>query len=326
MQPQLSVNIGRLRLKNPVMVASGTFGYAEEFSDFMDLKQLGAIVTKTITLKPRQGNPPPRTCETPAGMLNSIGLENPGIDQFLSEKLPALKKFNVPVIVSIASEDNPAEFKELAKRLNKINAVAALELNISCPNIKVHSSKFIVHSKKLRAMSYERGAKLIAQDAKATYELVRAVRKVTKKTLITKLSPNVTDISEIALAAERAGSDAVALINTITAMSIDVETRQPRIATITGGLSGPAIRPIALRMVWEVYRKIKIPIIGMGGIIDTSTALEFFMAGATAISVGTANFIDPGVTLEIIAGIKKYLQKNKISSLNKLIGAIRCQS
>ena len=175
-------------------------------------------------------------------------------------------------------------------------------------------------------MSYERGAKLIAQDAKATYELVRAVRKVTKKTLITKLSPNVTDISEIALAAERAGSDAVALINTITAMSIDVETRQPRIATITGGLSGPAIRPIALRMVWEVYRKIKIPIIGMGGIIDTSTALEFFMAGATAISVGTANFIDPGVTLEIIAGIKKYLQKNKISSLNKLIGAIRCQS
>jgi dihydroorotate dehydrogenase (NAD+) catalytic subunit len=327
MQPQLSVNIGRLRLKNPVMVASGTFGYAEEFSDFMDLKQLGAIVTKTITLKPRPGNPPPRTCETPAGMLNSIGLENPGIDQFLSEKLPALKKFSVPVIVSIASEDNPAEFKELAKRLNKINAVAALELNISCPNIKLASKPV----SQLAGLStgtpaHRHTGKLISQDPNSTYALVKAVRRVTRKTLITKLSPNVTDISEIALAAERAGSDAVALINTITAMSIDVETRQPRIATITGGLSGPAIRPIALRMVWEVYRKIKIPIIGMGGIIDTSTALEFFMAGATAISVGTANFIDPGVTLEIIAGIKKYLQKNKISSLNKLIGAIRCQS
>ena len=321
--PNLNINIGKLQLKNPVMVASGTFGYAEEFSDVIDLKKLGAIVTKTITLKPREGNPNPRTCETPAGMLNSIGLENPGIDKFIKDKLPVLKKIGVPVIMSIASEDDPEEFVLLARRLDKIKEVAAIELNISCPNIRVHSSKFKVHSKELRAASCELRAKLIAQDAKATYEVVKSVRKVTKKTLITKLSPNVTDITEIALAAESAGSDAVSLINTFTGMSIDVETKKPKIATITGGLSGPAIRPIAVRMAWEVYQKIKIPIIGMGGIMDAFSALEFFLAGATAISIGTANFINPKVSIEIIEGIKKYLIKNKIKDIKTLIGILK---
>jgi len=292
MKPDLSVQIGKLKLKNPVMVASGTFGYAEEFKDFMDSKQLGAIVSKTITLRPRRGNPPPRTCETPAGMINSIGLENPGLEVFIEEKLPLLKKIDPPLIVSIASEGDPQEFVTLAQRLDKIKEVAAMELNISCPNIK-------------DARHPPAGTRLISQDPKATYNLVKAVRKVTKKTLITKLSPNVTDITGIALAAEKAGSDAISLINTITAMTIDIQERKPKIAAVTGGLSGPAIRPIAVRMVWEVYQKIGIPIIGMGGIMDTSSALEFFIAGASAISIGTANFINPKASIEIIEGIKK---------------------
>jgi len=285
------------------MVASGTFGYAEEFRDFMDLRKLGAIVTKTITLKPRQGNPPPRTCETPAGMLNSIGLENPGLEVFIKEKLPVLKKTGVPVIVSIASESDPREFITLARRLDKIKAVAAIELNISCPNLQ--------HTK------------LISQDAKETYNLVSQVRKVTQKILITKLSPNVTNIAPIALAAQNAGSDAVSLINTLTAMSIDVDKRKLKIALGIAGLSGPAIRPVAVRMVWEAAQKIRIPIIGMGGIIDASSALEFILAGATAVSVGTANFINPKVSIEIIEGLKKYLSENKIKDIKILIGSLR---
>ena len=313
MKINLSVSIGKLKLKNPVMVASGTFGYAEEFKGFLDLKKLGAIVTKTITLKPRQGNPAPRTCETPAGMLNSIGLENPGIEVFLDDKLSELTKIGVPIIVSISSEKDPKEFMMLAKQLDKIKAVSAIELNISCPNIRSHN------------VTPAQRHSLIAQDPKATYDLVKMVRMTTKKTLITKLSPNVTDITEIAQAAEKAGSDAVSLVNTFSAMSIDVSTRTPRIAMITAGLSGPAIRPIAVRMVWEIYQKIKIPIIGMGGIMDTPSALEFFIAGATAISVGTANFINPKVSVEIIEGIKKYLQKNKINSIQKSIGSLQCK-
>lgn len=309
MQPNLNVNIGRLKLKNPVMVASGTFGYAEEFSDFLDLKKIGAIVTKTITLRARRGNLPPRTCEVPAGMLNSIGLENPGLEVFLEEKLPLLKKYNVPIIVSIASEDDSREFIELVSRIDRIKDIAALELNISCPNIK-----------KKNAKGESKG--LIAQDARATYNLVKAVRGKTGKVMITKLSPNVTSISEIARAAEDAGSDAVSLINTLIGMSIDVKNRRPKIAAGIAGLSGPAIRPIAVRMVWEAYQKVKIPIIGMGGIIDTSSALEFFLAGASAISVGTANFINPGVSGEIISGIKEYLSKNKIKGIKQLIGKI----
>lgn len=308
-QSDVSVKIGGLKLKNPVMVASGTFGYAEEFSEFLDLKKLGAIVSKTITLSPRLGNPLPRTCETAAGMLNSIGLENPGIKKFIQEKLPVLKKSGVPVIVSIASEGDPEEFILLAKQLDKLSAVAAIELNISCPNIRSRGPQTI-------------GTRLIAQDAQATFDLVKATRKATRKTIITKLSPNVTDITEIALAAERAGSDAVSLINTLSGMSINVETRRPRIACVTAGLSGPGIRPIAVRMVWEVFRKIKIPIIGMGGIIDTSSALEFFLAGASAVAIGTANFIQPALAVEIIAGIKNYLKDNRIENISEIRGAL----
>jgi len=313
MQPKMSVNIGKLKLKNPVMVASGTFGYAEEFRDFIDLKKLGAIVTKTITLKPRQGNPAPRTCETPAGMLNSIGLENPGIDAFLKEKLPPLAKIGVPVIVSIASEHDPDEFIELVKRLDKVNNVAAIELNISCPNIKDLKDRSKVKT-------------LISQDKDATYRLVKSVRKATEKVLITKLSPNVSSIVEIASAAQDAGSDAVALINTLTGMSIDIQKRAPKLSVVTGGLSGPAIRPVAVRMVWEAYNKIDIPIIGMGGIIDTASALEFFIAGASVISVGTANFINPSASVEIISGVQKYLRQNNIKDINGLIGGLEIET
>lgn len=304
MQPKLRVKIGNLNLKNPVLVASGTFGYGEEFAGFIDLKKLGAIVTKTITLKPRQGNGPPRTCETASGMLNSIGLENPGLEIFLQEKLPALKRLGVPLIISIASQAGQEEFVALAKRLDKIGEVSAIELNISCPNIKVHNKK------------------LIAQDSKAAYNLVKSVRRVTRKTLITKLSPNVADIAEVAKAVESAGTDAVSLINTLTGMSIDVQKRAPKISGVTGGLSGPAIRPVAVRMVWEVYNKINIPIIGMGGIIDTQSALEFFIAGSAAISVGTANFINPKVAVEIISGLKQYLMRNKIKDIKLLTGSL----
>ncbi len=303
MKPNLSVKIGKLNLKNPVMVASGTFGYAEEFKDFMDLKKLGAIVTKTITIHPRHGNLPPRTCETPAGMLNSVGLENPGINKFIAEKIPFLKKLGIPVIVSIAAEEGPEEFSILVKQLDKISEISAIELNISCPNLQKN--------------------KLISQDAESTFALISAVRQLTGKTLITKLSPNVVSISEIALAAQNAGSDAVALINTLTGMSIDVHKRIPKIASWVGGLSGPAIRPVAVKMVWETYNKIKIPIIGMGGIMDIQSALEFFIAGSTAISAGTVNFINPKASLEIISGLKAYMEDNNIQNLSSLIGRLK---
>ncbi|MHB8154760.1 MAG: dihydroorotate dehydrogenase [Candidatus Omnitrophota bacterium] len=303
MKPNLNVKIGSLDLKNPVMVASGTFGYAREFEDFMDLKKLGAIVTKTITLKARQGNLTPRTCETPAGMLNSIGLENPGIDKFIQEKLPFLRKLGIPVIVSIAAEETPNEFAILVKRLDQIPEVSAIELNISCPNLAK--------------------SKQISQEVKDTLELVSAVRKLTSKCLITKLSPNVTSITQIALAAQSGGTDAVALINTLGGMSIDVHKRTPKLGAWVGGLSGPAIRPIAVKMVWEAYNKIKIPIIGMGGIMDTESALEFFIAGATAISVGTANFINPQTSQEIITGLEQYMLKKNMQNLSALTGRLK---
>jgi len=293
-----------LKLNNPVMVASGTFGYAEEFRDFMDLKKLGAIVTKTLTLKPRKGNPAPRTCETPAGMLNSIGLENPGLDNFIKDKFPFLKKLGVPVIVSVASEEEPEEFLELVSRLDKIEEAAAIELNISCPNVRGREG-------------------LISQDPEATFKIVQDVRKITGKTLITKLSPNVTSIGKIAKSAEEAGSDAISLINTLTGMSIDVGQRKPKIAVGIAGLSGPAIRPVAVRMVWEVFKKVKIPIIGMGGIMDTDSALEFIIAGASAVSVGTANFINPKTSLEILSGLKEYLIRNRITEIKELIGSLK---
>lgn len=313
MQPNTGVNIGKLKLKNPVMVASGTFGYAEEFRNFLDLKEIGAIVTKTITLKPRQGNRPPRTCETPSGMLNSIGLENPGIEAFLKDKLPALKKYRVPVIVSIASEEEPDEFFVMARRLDSVDAVSAIELNISCPNVKNHRL-------------VDKRQPLISQDAAATCELLTRVRKATTKTLITKLSPNVTSISDIAAACERGGSDAVSLINTLLGMSIDIRDRKPKLASLCGGLSGPAVKPVAVRMVWEAYNKIRLPIIGMGGIMNFSDAIEFIIAGATAVGLGTVNFIDPAAASHVIKGIKEYCRYNNIKDIKELKGSIKIES
>ncbi len=306
MNPKISIKIGSLVLRNPVMVASGTFGYGREFAGLCRFEKLGAIVTKTITVNPRKGNPMPRTCETPSGLINSIGLENPGIARFISEKLPDVASIGVPVIVSIASEGGPEEFVELAEKLDARKEVAALELNISCPNVRKDGKR----------------GKLVSQDSKATYAAVRAVRRATKKPLITKLSPNVTDITEIALSAEEAGSDGIALINTLLGMSVDIETRKPRIAMVSGGLSGPAIRPVALRMVWEVYNKIKLPIIGMGGISDAESAAEFIIAGASAVSIGTANFVDPGISVEIIGGLTEYMRKHSISDINDLRGSL----
>ena len=279
------IKIGNINLKNPIMVASGTFGYAKEFEGLMDLKKLGAIVTKTITFKPRQGNSMPRVCETASGMLNAIGLQNDGVEHFIDEKLPYLAKIGVPIIVSI-SGDNVKEFCRLTQRLDKEKDVDGIELNISCPNIRAQG--------------------LIAQDKDATYEVVKSVRKVTDKTLITKLSPNVTDIVEIAKAACKAGTDAVSLVNTFFGMAIDIETGRPKLGNVTGGLSGPCIKPIALKMVWDVAKNIDKPVIGMGGIMNASDAIEFLLVGAQAVQVGTANFVEPGVCGTIIKGVEKW--------------------
>ena len=284
---KLEVKIGKIKLRNPIMAASGTFGYAKEFEGLMDLKKLGAIVTKTITLKPRQGNPMPRVCETASGMLNAIGLQNDGVEHFIDEKLPYLAKIGVPVIVSI-SGDNVKEFCKLAQRLDKEKDIDGIELNISCPNIGAQG--------------------LIAQCPKAAYEVVNNVRKATSKTLITKLSPNVTDIVEIAKAACKGGTDAASLVNTFFGMAIDIETGKPRLGNVTGGLSGPCIKPIALKMVWDVAKNIDKPVIGMGGIMNASDAIEFLLAGAEAVQVGTANFVEPGVCGTIIKGVEKWIK------------------
>ena len=300
---KLEVKIGRIKLKNPVMVASGTFGYAKEFEDLVDLKKLGAIVTKTITLRPRSGNPMPRICETASGMLNSIGLENEGVEDFIEEKLPYLSKLGVPIIVSI-SGDNVREFCELAKVLDKEKGVDGIELNISCPNVKAQGSP------RLRSGQARLKAEgLIAQNKDATYKVVKDVRSITSKTLITKLSPNVTDIVEIAQAACKAQTDAVSLVNTFLGMAIDIKTEKPKLGNVTGGLSGPCIKPIALRMVWEVAKNIRKPVIGMGGIMTTEDAIEFMLLGAKAVQIGTANFIEPGVCEKIIEGVEKWINK-----------------
>lgn len=303
MNPNLSVKIGRLKLKNPVMVASGTFGYAQEFSSLINLKKLGAIVTKTITLKPKIGNPPPRTIETASGMLNSIGLENPGVKIFLKDKMPALRKTGVPIIVSI-SGDSDDEFIQLIKILNKTKGVSAIELNLSCPNLGTHM--------------------MVSQLDRATYRVVKAVRRNTRLPIITKLTPLVTDIGLICRAAVAADSDALSLCNTFRALAINTDTKKPKLANITGGLSGPAIKPIALRIVWEAAQTVDVPIIGMGGVMDSNDAIEFIIAGATAVAVGTANFVNPKATIEIIEGIKKYLRKKKIKDVNKLRGTLKC--
>ena len=296
----LTVYIGKLRLKNPVIAASGTFG--PEYGELIDMDSLGAIIAKTITLKARSGNPAPRVTETPSGMLNSIGLENKGLDDFLKNKLPELAKLKTKVIASISGDDD-REFAQLARRLSKVKRVDALELNLSCPNL--------------------RGEGIIAQDEKAVYKIVKAVRKVTPLTVIAKLSPNVTDIAKIAKVSEEAGADAVSLVNTFLAMAVDIDTMKPALGNITGGLSGPAIKPIALRMVWEAYNALKIPIIGMGGIMDWKDAVEFILSGAAAVEVGTANFVNPKTAVEIIGGIKKYMVKNKIGDIKELTGALK---
>lgn len=318
----LSVKIGKLKLRNPILVASGTFGCGEEFRGLINPEKLGAIVTKTVTLAPRQGNPMPRTIETPCGLLNSIGLQNEGIDGFIKHRIPYLAKVSTKVIVSIAGESTQ-EFKKLVEILDRENAVDAIELNLSCPNIRVHSSKFIVHRKKLRTTNYKLRTKLIAQDPRVTYQTVKAARKNTKKTLIAKLSPNVTDIVRVARSAYEAGCDALSLINTVYGMSVNLKKKAPHLASIFGGLSGPAIKPVALYMVHQVAKEIKLPIIGIGGIMNAQDALEFILTGATAVEVGTANFVNPKASIEIIRGVKQYLIKHKIKDIRKLIGALK---
>lgn len=306
----LAVKIGKLRLKNPVMNASGTFG--PEYGEFLNINSLGAYVAKTITLKARAGNPPPRVTETPSGMLNSIGLENKGAGDFVGEKLPELvRRVRIPIIVSIAGDDE-SEFKELAKILDKARGVDALEINMSCPNVK-----------RGQGIGYRvQGADMIAQDEDAVYKVVKAVKKTTNLTVIAKLSPNVTDITTMAGAAEDAGADAVSLINTFPAMAVDIGSKRAVLGNITGGLSGPAIKPIALKMVRDTYRKIKIPIIGIGGIMDCRDALEFILCGASAVQIGTANFVNPAACLDAVKGIKRYLMLNRIKNINDIIGAI----
>ena len=299
----LETKIGKLRLKNPVMVASGTFG--TEYGELVDINKLGAYIAKTITLNARIGNPPPRVCETPSGMLNSIGLENGGLDDFIKNKIPGLKRLKIPLIASISGDD-ASEFKELAQALSKVKKIAALEVNLSCPNVKHGNRGF-----------------LIAQDADATYEIMEAVRKVTALTVIAKLSPNVTDIRNIAKAAEKGGADAVSLINTLVGMAVNIDTMKPVLGNVTGGLSGPAIKPIALGMVREAYNCTKIPVIGIGGIMDYKDAVEFMLCGASAVQVGTATFVNPAASTRIVEGIRRYMEKSGTKEIKDLVGALK---
>lgn len=302
----LKVNIGRFSLPNPVMVASGTFGYGLELKDNIDIKKIGAIVTKGISLKPRRGNPPPRIVEVFGGILNSIGLQNVGVEAFLRDKLPELKKSGARVIVNIFG-DTVEEFKEVASILDKEDGITAIEVNISCPNRK-------------------EWGKIFAHDPNLTAKVVGAVRGATTLPVIVKLSPNVTDISEIALAAQTNGADAISAINTVIGMALDLERREPIFKNGTAGFSGPAIKPIALRCVWEILKKVRIPVIGIGGIMDTKDALEFLMLGAKAVQVGTATFINPKTAVEIIDGIALYLREKRMSSVEDFIGSVRCHT
>jgi dihydroorotate dehydrogenase (NAD+) catalytic subunit len=298
----LAVKIDKLLLKNPVMTASGTFGYGFEFEDFLDISQLGGIIVKATTSKHREGNRYPRMAETNMGMLNAVGLQNKGVDYFVNETYPKLIKFNTNVIVNV-SDSTIEGYVEVAEKINALENIPGIELNISCPNVK-------------------EGGMAFGTSCTMAAGVVEAVRKVYKKTLIVKLSPNVTNISEIAKAVEDAGADSVSLINTLLGMAIDAEKRRPVLSTVTGGLSGPAVKPVALRMVYQVAKAVKIPVIGLGGISCATDAIEFMLAGATAIQVGTANFIDPAITIKIINGITDYLQRHQIQNVNELIGAL----
>ena len=300
-RPDLSVTVAGIAMQNPVMTASGTFGYAQEFEPYLDLSRLGAIVVKTITLCPRAGAQPPRIVETPAGMLNAIGLQNVGLEAFLREKLPYLIGLGPPVIVNITGE-SIKEYVELAKRLSDQEGVSGIELNISCPNVA--------------------DGLIFGCNATLAHRLVARVRQATRLPLIPKLSPNVTDVAEIARALAEGGADALSLINTLIGMAIDVRSRRPKLGNVTGGLSGPAIRPIAVRMVWEVARAVKLPLIGMGGIMTADDALEFLIAGATAVAVGTANFTSPSSATRVIDGIEAYLIDHKVTRVTDLIGSL----
>ncbi|MDH6353949.1 dihydroorotate dehydrogenase (NAD+) catalytic subunit [Dysgonomonas sp. PH5-45] len=300
---KLKVNIGSLALKNPVMTASGTFGYGKEFADFIDLSRLGGICVKGTTLHNRQGNPYPRMAETAAGMLNAVGLQNKGVDYFISDIYPEIKDIDTNIIVNV-SGSTVEDYAECAARLADIEKIPAIELNISCPNVK-------------------EGGMAFGTSTSSAAQVVRAVRKVYHKTLIVKLSPNVTDITEIAKAVEAEGADSLSLINTLLGMAIDVEKRKPILSTITGGLSGPCVKPVALRMVWQTYNAVKIPIIGMGGISSWQDAVEFILAGATAIQIGTYNFVDPTISVKVVDGIADYLERHNISDIKNLVGKLQ---
>ena len=298
----MSVNLAGIPLRNPVMTASGTFGYGEEFADYVNLHSIGAMVTKGLSLKPRAGNPTPRIVETPGGMLNAIGLQNVGIDAFITKKIPFLRSVATPAIANFFG-DTVDEYAEMARRLNEIPEIAALEMNISCPNVK-------------------QGGIVFGTDPACAASVVAACRAVTNKPLIVKLSPNVTDVVTMARACVDAGADALSLINTLIGMAIDLKKRRPVLANVTGGFSGPAIKPVALRMVWQVARAVKVPIIGIGGIMNATDALEFMLAGATAVQVGTASFINPGAAQTIAQDMEAWLIANGVADIKSLIGAL----
>ncbi len=298
----LSVNIGNLKLSNPVMTASGTFGYGKEFEDFVDLEKIGGIIVKGTTLHRREGNPYPRMAETPMGMLNAVGLQNKGVDYFIEQIYPQIKDIRTNMIVNV-SGSAIEDYVQTAEKINELEAIPAIELNISCPNVK-------------------QGGMAFGVTAKGAGEVVKAVREVYKKTLIVKLSPNVTDITEIARAAEASGADSVSLINTLLGMAIDAEKRVPLLSTVTGGMSGAAVKPIALRMVWQVSKAVNIPVIGLGGIMNWKDAVEFLLTGASAIQIGTANFIDPAITVKVAEGINDYLDRHGFTSVKDIVGGL----
>lgn len=298
----LSVNLNGLELKNPVLTASGTFGYGTEFQDFINLEELGGFIVKGTTLNHREGNPYPRMAETTGGMLNAVGLQNKGVDYFIDKIYPAINDINTNILVNV-SGSTVADYVATAEKINELEHIPAIELNISCPNVK-------------------EGGMAFGTSCTSAAEVVGAVRKVYKKHLMVKLSPNVTSIQEIALAAEAAGADSLSLINTLMGMAVDVKKRKAILSTVTGGLSGPCVKPVALRMVWQVAKATKIPVVGLGGISSATDALEFIMAGAKAIQIGTANFIDPAVTIKIIKGIEDYLDNNGFSSIKEITGII----
>lgn len=303
MSKQTEIKIGQIDLKNPVMTASGTFGYGPEFEDFYDINILGGIVVKGTTGKARQGNPYPRMAETPSGMLNAVGLQNKGVDGFINDIYPKIKHYNTAILVNV-SGSTVEEYIEVAEKINALEHIPGIELNISCPNVK-------------------EGGMAFGTSCPSAIAVTKAVREVYKKTLVVKLSPNVTDIAEMAKAVEGAGADGVSLINTLLGMAIDAEKRRPILSTVTGGLSGPAVKPVALRMVWQTYKAVKIPIIGLGGIMNATDAIEFILAGASAIQIGTANFIDPAIGAKVVSGIEDYMERHGISDVTSIIGALQ---